>query len=176
MCDALELGDLEALLELFEHELLIDLRLLRDEVLLGDVLEVLLVKDDLADKLEGYCKFIKNLESDIDGLKAEETRLKARRQTMENTVKRAKEAMKTAMLTAGEKKIAAGSFTVNVQLNPPKLVLDEQYLENIPEKYLIPQEPEINKKQMLEDLKADENLKELEGVCHLERDESLRIK
>ena len=145
-----------------------------DDATLAEVFEN--AKDDLADKLEGYCKLIKNLESDIDGLKAEETRLKARRQTMENTVKRAKEAMKTAMLTAGEKKIAAGSFTVNVQLNPPKLVLDEQYLENIPEKYLIPQEPEINKKQMLEDLKADENLKELEGIAHIEREESLRIK
>ena len=145
-----------------------------DDATLAEVFEN--AKDDLADKLEGYCKLIKNLESDIDGLKAEETRLKARRQTMENTVKRAKEAMKTAMLTAGEKKIAAGSFTVNVQLNPPKLVLDEQYLENIPEKYLIPQEPEINKKQMLEDLKADESLKELEGIAHIEREESLRIK
>ena len=145
-----------------------------DDETLAEVFEN--AKDDLADKLEGYCKFIKNLESDIDGLKAEETRLKARRQTMENTVKRAKEAMKTAMLTAGEKKIAAGSFTVNVQLNPPKLVLDEQYLENIPEKYLIPQEPEINKKQMLEDLKANESLKELEGIAHIEREESLRIK
>ena len=145
-----------------------------DDATLAEVFEN--AKDDLADKLEGYCKLIKNLESDIDGLKAEETRLKARRQTMENTVKRAKEAMKAAMLTAGEKKIAAGSFTVNVQLNPPKLVLDEQYLENIPEKYLIPQEPEINKKQMLEDLKADESLKELEGIAHIEREESLRIK
>ena len=145
-----------------------------DDATLAEVFEN--AKDDLADKLEGYCKLIKNLESDIDGLKAEETRLKARRQTMENTVKRAKEAMKTAMLTAGEKKIAAGSFTVNVQLNPPKLILDEQYLENIPEKYLIPQEPEINKKQMLEDLKADESLKELEGIAHIEREESLRIK
>ena len=146
---------------------------LEDEALIG-AFEC--AKEDLADKLEGYCKLIKNLESDIDGLKAEETRLKARRQTMENTVKRAKEAMKTAMLTAGEKKIAAGSFTVNVQLNPPKLVLDEQYLENIPEKYLIPQEPEINKKQMLEDLKADENLKELEGIAHIETSSSVRIR
>ena len=69
-----------------------------DDETLAEVFEN--AKDDLADKLEGYCKFIKNLESDIDGLKAEETRLKARRQTMENTVKRAKEAMKVAMAKA----------------------------------------------------------------------------
>lgn len=143
---------------------------LDDDALMGafDV-----AKEDLADKLEGYCKFIKNLESDIAGLKAEEARIKARRQTMENTVDRAKEAMKKAMNTAGEKKLPAGSFTVSVQANPPKVVLDEQYLENIPEKYLIPQEPTINKKAMLEDLKAGENL---EGLAHMETGESLRIR
>ena len=143
---------------------------LDDDALMGafDV-----AKEDLADKLEGYCKFIKNLESDIAGLKAEEARIKTRRQTMENTVDRAKEAMKKAMNTAGEKKLPAGSFTVSVQANPPKVVLDEQYLENIPEKYLIPQEPTINKKAMLEDLKAGENL---EGLAHMETGESLRIR
>jgi len=143
---------------------------LDDDALMGafDV-----AKEDLADKLEGYCKFIKNLESDIAGLKAEEARIKARRQTMENTVDRAKEAMKKAMNTAGEKKLPAGSFTVSVQANPPKVVLDEPYLENIPEKYLIPQEPTINKKAMLEDLKAGENL---EGLAHMETGESLRIR
>ena len=143
---------------------------LDDDALMGafDV-----AKEDLADKLEGYCKFIKNLESDIAGLKAEEARIKARRQTMENTVDRAKEAMKKAMNTAGEKKLPAGSFTVSVQANPPKVVLDEQYLGNIPEKYLIPQEPTINKKAMLEDLKAGENL---EGLAHMETGESLRIR
>lgn len=132
--------------------------------------------EDLAIKLEGYCKFIKNLESDIAGLKAEEARLKTRRQTMENTVQRSKEAMQKAMMTAGEKKIPAGSFTCSIQANPPKVVLDEQYLENIPEKYLIPQAPEINKKLILEDLKADDSNPELEGVAHLERSESLRIR
>ena len=72
---------------------------------------------------------------------------------MENTVERSKAAMQKAMTIAGEKKIPAGSFTCSIQANPPKVVIDEQYLENIPEKYLIPQEPTINKKLMLEDLK-----------------------
>lgn len=129
--------------------------------------------EDLSYKLEGYCKFIKNLESDIAGLKAEEIRLKTRRQTMENTVTRAKEAMKVAMLTAGEKKLPAGSFTVSVQANPPKVVMDEQYIENIPEKYLTHPEPEINKKAMLEDLKAGADL---DGIAHLETGESVRIR
>lgn len=130
----------------------------------------------LTDKLEGYCKFIKNLESDIAGLKAEETRLKTRRQTIENTVERAKKAMETAMRAAGEKKLPCGTFTVSIQSNPPKVVLDEQYIENIPEKYLVAQEPTINKKLMLEVLKENFETPELQGIAHLETGESLRIR
>ena len=146
---------------------------LEDEALIG-AFEC--AKEDLADKLEGYCKFIKNLESDIAGLKEEEKRLATRRKTMENTVERSKAAMQKAMTIAGEKKIPAGSFTCSIQANPPKVVIDEQYLENIPEKYLIPQEPTINKKLMLEDLKENFNTPELEGIAHLESGESLRIR
>ena len=143
---------------------------LEDEVLIGafDV-----TKEDLADKLEGYCKFIKNLESDIQGLKAEEERLNARRKTMENTVTRCKEAMKFALNTAGEKKIACGTFTVSVQNNAPSVVLDEQYLENIPEEYLVPQEPKIDKKKIKADIDAGKNL---DGIAHLETGVSLRIR
>ena len=134
-------------------------------------------KEDLADKLEGYCKFLKNLEADIAGLKAEETRLKTRRQVLENTAKKAKEAMRDAMKKAGEKKMPCGSFTCSVQENPPSVVLDEQYLENIPEQYLTPQEPTVNKKAMLEDLKAGGDVaKALEGIAHLEKTDSLRIR
>ena len=127
----------------------------------------------MADKLEGYCKFIKNLESDIQGLKAEEERLNARRKTMENTVTRCKEAMKFALNTAGEKKIACGTFTVSVQNNAPSVVLDEQYLENIPEEYLVPQEPKIDKKKIKADIDAGKNL---DGIAHLETGVSLRIR
>ena len=143
---------------------------LEDEVLIG---AFDCAKEDLADKLEGYCKFIKNLESDISGLKAEEERLNARRKTMENTVSRCKEAMKMALNTAGEKKIACGTFTVSVQNNAPSVVLDESYIENIPEEYLVPQEPKIDKKKIKADIDAGKNL---EGIAHLETDASLRIR
>lgn len=132
--------------------------------------------EDLADKLEGYCKFIKNLESDIAGLKEEEKRLATRRKTMENTVERSKLAMQIALNAAGEKKMKAGTFTVSVQQNPPKVVMDEPYIENIPEKYLKHPEPEINKKLILEDLKDNFETPELQGIAHLETSESLRIK
>lgn len=145
-----------------------------DDEMLAGAFDV--AAEDLAIKLEGYCKFIKNLESDIAGLKEEEKRLATRRKTMENTVDRAKEAMKKAMETAGEKKIQCGTFTTSIQANPPRVVLDEQYIENIPEKYLIPQEPQVNKKLMLEVLKENYESPELQGVAHLETGASLRIR
>ena len=92
---------------------------------------------------------------------------------MENTVERSKLAMQKAMMIAGEKKIPAGSFTCSIQANPPKVILDEQYLENIPEKYLIPQEPTVDKKSILADLKDGADL---EGIAHIEQGESLRIR
>lgn len=128
--------------------------------------------EELSVKLEGYCKFIRNLESDIAGLKAEEKRLAEKRRVMENTVERAKFAMQTAMNTAGEKKIPCGSFTVSVQNNPPKCVLDVS-VADIPSKYLIPQEPTVDKKLLLDDLKASE---EAVPYAHIEQGESLRIR
>ena len=130
-------------------------------------------EEEISIKIEGYCKFIKNLESDIAGLKAEEERLKDKRKTMENTIDRAKKAMKAAMEVTGEKKIKGDLFTVAIQANPSAVVMDEQYLENIPEKYLIPQEPKLDRKKIAEDIKAGEDLN---GIAHLEQTESLRIK
>ena len=149
--------------------------LMEEGVLEDDILQEVFenTTEELAIKLEGYCKFIKNLESDIAGLKEEEKRLSARRKTMENTVERAKEAMKVAMNTAGEKKMPCGTFTVSVQANPPSCVIDCSISE-IPGRYLIPQEPKIDKKQMLEDLKSEDS--SLKGVAHIEQGESLRIR
>ena len=129
-------------------------------------------QEDLADKLENCCKYIKNCETEIAGLKVEEERLNARRKAKENAVKRLKDLMKQAMLAAGEKKIQCGTFTTSVQNNAPSVVLDEQYMENIPEEYLV-HKTDINRRQMLEDLKAG---KDLEGLAHLEQSSSIRIR
>ena len=129
--------------------------------------------EDLVIKLESYCKVIKNLESDIEGLKTEEARLKARRTTLENTVDRMKEAMKVAVLATGETKLKCGTFTTAVQNNPPSVVLDEQYVENYPDRFLIPQDPKIDKKAIKAAIESGEDLS---GLAHIECDKSLRIR
>lgn len=129
-------------------------------------------KEDLAYKLEDYCKVIKNLETEVSGLKAEETRLAERRRAKENAIERMKAAMKWAVETSGEKKIPCGTFTVAVQNNPQSCVIDLS-IADIPAKYLIPQEPKVDKKLLLEDLKASG---EQVAYAHLEQSTSLRIR
>lgn len=130
-------------------------------------------QEDLTIKLENCCKYIKNEEALIAGLKEEEERLNARRKAKENAIKRLKALMQDAMTAAGEKKIQCGTFTTFIQNNAPSVVVDEQYIENIPEEYLRIKEPEIDKKKLLEDLKSG---KDLEGLAHLEIKQSLRIR
>ena len=134
-----------------------------DDEILQEVFEN--TTEELSIKLEGYCKFIKNLESDIAGLKAEEERLAARRKTMENTIKRSKEAMQRAMNVAGEKK-------VSLQKSPASVVLDVTDTSEVPPRYMRYPEPEVDKTKIKEELSNGVEL----SFAHLESKESLRIR
>ena len=129
--------------------------------------------EDITLKLENCAKVIKDIESDIAGLKAEEERLANRRKTYENNIKALKSKMQEALLATGERKLKGQLFSFNVQTNPPSVVIDEQYIENIPEAYITKPEPVVNKKKLLEDLKAGVDL---DGIAHLETSESIRIR
>ena len=160
------------------YELTADIQLLWNLMEEGEIEDDTLIdamqnsQEELSIKLENYCKFIKNMEADAKAFKEEEQRLAARRKTLENTIERAKKAMQYAMDVAGEKKIKGNLFTISLQNNPASVVLDEQYMENIPEKYLI-HKTDINKRLMAEDIKNGVNL---EGLAHLEQSEGLRIR
>ncbi len=124
-------------------------------------------------KADGYAKVMKQLEADAAGIKAEEKRLYTRRTVLENNIKRMKNVLQEAMIQTGKVKFKTDLFSFGIQKNPASVVIDEQYFENIPEEYLIYQDPKIDKAKMKEDLKAG---KDLEGICHLEQTESLRIR
>ena len=130
-------------------------------------------QEDLKDKLEGYCKFIRQMESDVDGISAEIKRLQDRQAVLKNTIERSKKVMQMAMETAGEKKVKGPIFTIFIQANPEYVVLDEQYIENIPPEYLKVKDPEIDKAKLKEDLKNGVNL---DGIAHLEQNYGLRIR
>jgi len=161
------------------YELTADIQLLWNLMENGEIDDDTLIdamqnsQEELSIKLEHYCMFIKNMEADAKAFKEEEQRLTARRKTLENTIERAKKAMQYAMDVAGEKKVKGKLFSISLQNNPPKVVMDEQYIENIPEEYLKYLEPEVDKKKIKEHLDAGVNL---EGIAHLEQTEGLRIR
>ena len=129
--------------------------------------------DDIEVKLEGYAKVIKNFESDIEGLKKEEDRLAGKRKILENRVKSMKTAMRDAMIATGKLKVKGDLFSFTVRNNAPSVVMDTYYVYNVPEKYLIPQAPKIDRKLLAEDLKDGAAL---EGIAHLESSQSILIK
>jgi len=141
------------------------------EEVLADSLETLSL--DIEDKADGYAKVIAQLNADASVLKAEIDRLTARKRTIERNVDRMKDSLKTAMILTGKTKFKTELFSFNVQKNPVAVVIDEQYIENIPEEYLIPQDPKVDKQKLKDDLKAG---RDLEGIAHLEQTEGVRIR
>ncbi|MER2039997.1 MAG: siphovirus Gp157 family protein [Solibacillus sp.] len=129
------------------------------------------IDGELAEKLESYAKVIKNVESDIAGIKAEKERLGERQKAMESSIKRMKENMQFAMVTAGQTKVKGEKFNFTVQKNPPSLkVLDENL---IPQDFVsIEQVKNIDKKAILTELK---NGVEIAGV-EISQGESIRIR
>lgn len=124
-------------------------------------------------KADSYAKVIAQLNADAEALKKESERLNKRRTTIENNITRLKSALQMAMQATGKTKFKTELFSFGIQKNPPSVIMDEPYIENIPEEYLIPQEPKIDRAKIKEDLKAGKNL---EGLAHLEQSESLRIR
>ena len=128
------------------------------------------VGEELEAKAENIAKLIKTLEVDITGYKAEETRLALKRKSLENRVKSLKEYLDNAMKVTGKTKFKGQLFSFSIQKNPPSVnVIDEKL---IPEEYFIPQEPALDKKRLLSDLKSGIKV---EGA-EVKQTESLRIK
>ena len=122
-----------------------------------------------AEKLDNIGAFYKNLLAEADMLKKEEEALKARRQAKERKAEQLKNYV--ASILNGEKfesPRVAFSWRKSSQL-----VLDEQYIENIPEEYLKYNDPDIDKAKLKEDLKKGINL---DGIAHLEDKNNLQVK
>lgn len=136
------------------------------------------LKDDIEEKIENYGKAIKNKKADIEMRKAEIDRLKALNDADDKAIDRMKDIMMTAMKLTDNPKIKTPLFSFWIQKNNPTVVIDEQYIENIPAKYIKWAEPEIDKKALMDDLKnGDEETKfHLEGIAHLEQTERIGMR
>lgn len=123
-------------------------------------------------KADGYAKIIAQLDADASAVDAETKRLQTRKKRMRNSRDRLKKALAGAMIATGKRKIKTELFSFSIRKTPARVVIDEQY-ENLPEKYLIPQDPKIDKDKIKDDIKAG---KDLSGIAHLEQDETVSIR
>ena len=142
-----------------------------DPQTLADTMEA--VEGELEVKAENYAKVIRNLEGDIAAIKGEVERLSAKKKTLENNIKNMKSALMMAMETTGKTKFKTELFSFGIRKNAPAVVMDEPYIENVPERFLKYSEPTINKSAIKE---AIQNGEDLEGLAHLEQSESITIK
>ena len=129
------------------------------------------IDDELAEKLENYAAVIKNIESDINGIKAEVDRLNERKKAMESSVKRMKENMQTAMVETGQTNVKGEKFSFNVQKNPPSLLVHDDTL--IPKEFIkVKITKSVDANAILAELK---NGAEINGV-EIQQGESIRIR
>jgi len=132
--------------------------------------ELSAIEDALESKAEACCQFIKTLEAEAEAFKTEEDRLRQRRQALENGAERVKRMLESTLLALDIREVTAGTFKVKIQLNNPSVRVDDE--AQIPKGYFIPVDPKLDRKSILEALKAGD---EVPG-CSIQRTESIRIR
>jgi chromosome segregation ATPase len=102
-----------------------------------------LLEGEFEDKLDGYCKLIRCLEADKSALKGEIDRLSGRKGSLERKIDRLKENLQHSMEALDKPKVKTAMFTAWIQGNTPSVQIIDKEL--IPGRFLVPQEPEIDK-------------------------------
>lgn len=139
-----------------------------EQEVIDDTLES--IEGEIEAKATGYGMVIRQLEADVNALAEEIKRLQAKKKAAENTIDRMKARLQESMAALGTKKITTPLFSFGIQKNPPRVVIDHP--DAVPARYLIPQDPKVDTKGILTDLKGGA----LMTWAHLEQGESLRIR
>lgn len=128
------------------------------------------IEGEIEIKAENYAKVMTELKARSEALTNESKRLAERAAAINNNVDRMKHTLEMMMETTGKTKFKTNLFSFNIQNNPPSVDIAEN--AKIPEVFLIEQPPKIDKKGILEALKAG---KEVDG-CTIKQGRSLRIR
>lgn len=128
-----------------------------------------LIEGDLTDKLINYGKFIKNQQSDIDGLDGEIKRLTAKKRALQNRTDLLKSNMLMAMRTVGIERINDPIMPIRIQANSKASVMVAN-AETLPKEFQIIK-IEANKTALEQ---AIQNGASFDGVS-IEKGEHIRI-
>lgn len=130
------------------------------------------IEFEFEEKADSTAKMIKTLIADADSVKSEKDRLAKRETALRNSADNLKKYLETMMLEVKKKKFKTTLFSFNIQKNPKTVKVEVEEL--LHKKYLIKQPDKVNRKQLLDDLKAGV-LEENENM-RLVQTESLRIR
>lgn len=128
------------------------------------------INDEIEMKVESTAFVIKTLDSNITTIDTEIKRLSAMKSAQTNNVKNLKLYIQESMEKVGLDKVKGKMIKVAIQNNPPSLKLENETL--VPKEYFVIQEPKLDKKRLMKDVK--EGL-EIEGV-ELQQTRSIRIR
>lgn len=128
------------------------------------------INDSIEDKADNYMRVIKNLEGDNEALDKEIKRLQARKKTNQNGIKRMKEDLQLTMEQTNKLAFKTPLFSYGIQNNAPSL--DNLDIDKIPKKYFVEQDPKLDKKSLLNDLKEGQ---EINGAT-MKQTQSLRVR
>lgn len=140
----------------------------KDEQILKDTLAS--INDAIEDKADGYVAVIKTLEGDNKAIDEEIKRLRQRKTSNQNGVKRLKESLQEVMEQTGKEKFKTALNTYSIANNPPSIKVVNESL--IPKSYWVEQAPKLNKKEILSDIKNGVEIKGAEVV----QTRSLRVR
>lgn len=140
-----------------------------DETALASVKEALDgAKMAFADKLEAVAKVRSGLLFEAESIIVEMDRLVRRRKSVEKKANWLKGYVEACMLDAGQPKVKTPLYSFNIQKNPPSV----EVLGAVPEEFMVHPAPTVDKRSILERLKAGEEL----SYARLIQGESLRIR
>lgn len=117
-----------------------------DEQVFNDTLSAMGTEE----KVESYCKIIKQLQSDIEMFKTEIARLTERKRITDSSIERMKNALLSYMQAIGQSKIKAGTFAVATSNTQAVNITDENL---IPADF-VSLTPKIEKAKIKEQLKV----------------------
>lgn len=125
----------------------------------------------IAEKADNYARFLRNKQTEVDGLDKEIARLQKRKRSAENQIEQLREHMKFAMGVAGATEIRTTLGKWTVRSNPPRVeVLDES--EIAPE-FFDPQPPKLSKSKLLKHWK---DTGEIPDGCDVVQSESMQFR
>lgn len=108
-----------------------------DEQTVADSLEGL----GVGDKLEDYCKVIRQFEADAEAYKAEKDRFAEKQKKAEKSIQRLTKAVKNYMAATGKDKQKCGVFDIKLSTSKKVEIVDDV---KIPEVYLKPQPAKVD--------------------------------